>query len=239
MTPTSYVRSARIVEKAITCGANVNNKNMQLVTPLAQWARDKCDHTAGGILMLLRHGADPSSLECIAAMLLRAANSCSLTRVVACADIADQNGNTLLHHVAQNSHEQILAQAVRPYGLFHGSFDFFARNKDGDTFVEISQKVYALNQFNDKAKAVKLICESILRTWTKKWRAQLINVIAAPDVTGLIPDVAGIVMAYIDGLGFPFQTNDTSNDDVDADQPMVVDEAPATRHPQAPTVGGA
>ena len=201
-------RLLRSFDPAITDEATGNNALHELLTRVipdstAQWAYKLAE-------ALIQHGVDihqrnkqgrtvALSLAALVSSWIKSA--CSLRLLLQHgADINAQDsdgGDSLLHHFIHGNALQVLRDFLE--GDASG-LDFFVLNSAGQTPVDLAAIMHAQDPDHDNARQIHQVLRAQVEIWRARIRPAVLRCLSEP----LIPDVAKLVLGYVDGSGLAF-----------------------------------
>ena len=116
------------------------------------------------------------------------------------ADINAQDsngGDTLLHHLIRNEALRVLRGLLESEA---SGLDFFVLNSAGHTPADLAAIKHAEDPDNDDCRQIHRIIRVQVQTWRSRVRPVVLSALSMP----LIPDVAKLVLGYVDGSGLAF-----------------------------------
>jgi hypothetical protein len=159
--------------------------------------------------LLLQKGVDPNQPDADGCPpLVRWAgfrtikSACGLQLLIRCgADIhaTNKQGQTMMHSLIQNKKLSIIEQ------LLEGGLewlDCFQPDKKGETIIALAEKAVQERPNDQDSKEIKQMVKVHAQTWRKHVRPLLHSALSH---SLLLPELAAMVVDYLDGGGRPFQ----------------------------------
>jgi len=198
------------LDPAITVAATGNNILHDLLgrvvpgSPTDNWVYSVIE-------ALVQHGVDIHSrnkqgftVALVAAKTLNAKNhssACSLRLLLqhgADINAQDQDGNTLMHHLIHNKVLRVIQNLIEEADV--GALDLFVLDGAGHTLADLAAFKHAEEPHDRNAQQIhRLLCAQT-QTWYSRIRPVVLSFLAEP----LIPDLARLVLEYLDGSGRKF-----------------------------------
>ena len=117
----------------------------------------------------------------------------------------DNDGNTLLHHLIRNKVLLVLQQLYEQ-GDGSGTDLFVVNRGAGQTPVDLAESLHTQTPDDDNRRQIHRTMKAQLHMWRLRTRPALLSALSGP----LIPDLAELVMGYVDGSGRAFAVEETA-----------------------------
>ena len=123
----------------------------------------------------------------------------SLLRHGADINAQDSNGDTLLHYFIRNQAVDVLRELL---DVGASGLDLFVLNNAGHAPADLAAIKHAEKPDDNKRSQIHRIIRAQVQVWRSRIRPAVLSALGEP----LIPDLAKLVLGYVDGSGLAFSS---------------------------------